>query len=123
DCDYEERTIVLNDIISQIPQSIVITSSLPVLPLEDPEVSLILGNEELNTIPEKAIPEKESNEFIKSSIEDLVPIPNLNQQQINNAIDDKMKESHNELLNMVKLFFEHILRQREQAANLVLILP
>nr|GEX49210.1 hypothetical protein [Tanacetum cinerariifolium] len=31
--------------------------------------SLIMGNEELNTIPEK-----ESDEFIKSSVEDLVPI-------------------------------------------------
>ncbi|GKG26021.1 hypothetical protein Tco_0399167, partial [Tanacetum coccineum] len=31
---------------------------------------LSLGNEELSTIPEK-----ESDEFIKSSVEDLVPIP------------------------------------------------
>ncbi|GJY27171.1 hypothetical protein Tco_0401897 [Tanacetum coccineum] len=36
----------------------------------EPEDSLIMGNEELSTIPEK-----ESDEFIKSSIEDLVPIP------------------------------------------------
>ncbi|GJY71010.1 hypothetical protein Tco_0474713 [Tanacetum coccineum] len=35
-----------------------------------PEDSLIMGNEELSTIPEK-----ESDEFIKSSAEDLVPIP------------------------------------------------
>ncbi|GKC03802.1 hypothetical protein Tco_0995412 [Tanacetum coccineum] len=35
-----------------------------------PEDSLIMGNEELSTIPEK-----ESEEFIKSSVEDLVPIP------------------------------------------------
>ncbi|GJX48743.1 hypothetical protein Tco_0273933 [Tanacetum coccineum] len=35
-----------------------------------PEDSLIMGNEELNTIPEK-----ESDEFIKSSVEDLVLIP------------------------------------------------
>ncbi|GKA97652.1 hypothetical protein Tco_0825546, partial [Tanacetum coccineum] len=34
-----------------------------------PEDSLIMGNKELSTIPEK-----ESNEFIKSSVEDLVPI-------------------------------------------------
>nr|GEU43439.1 hypothetical protein [Tanacetum cinerariifolium] len=70
DYDYEKRTIPLNDIISQIPPSIVITTSPPILPIEDPEVSLIMGNEELNTIPEK-----ESSEFIKSSVEDLVPIP------------------------------------------------
>ncbi|GJY82951.1 hypothetical protein Tco_0496327 [Tanacetum coccineum] len=35
-----------------------------------PEDSLIMGNGELSTIPEK-----ESDEFIKSSVEDLVPIP------------------------------------------------
>nr|GEW82922.1 hypothetical protein [Tanacetum cinerariifolium] len=67
DYDYEERTIPLNEIISQIPPSIVITTYPPVLPIEDPKVSLITGSEELNTIPEK-----ESNEFIKSSVEDLV---------------------------------------------------
>ncbi|GJR54191.1 hypothetical protein Tco_1404712 [Tanacetum coccineum] len=52
---------------SQIPPSIAIT---PVLPTLEPEDSLIMGNEELSTIPEK-----ESDEFIKSSVEDLVPIP------------------------------------------------
>nr|GEW74889.1 hypothetical protein [Tanacetum cinerariifolium] len=70
DYDYEESTILLNEIISQIPPSIVITTSPSVLPIEDPEVSLIMRNEELNTIPEK-----ESDKFIKSSVEDLVPIP------------------------------------------------
>nr|GEX25275.1 hypothetical protein [Tanacetum cinerariifolium] len=70
DYDYEERTIPLNDIISQIPSSIVITTSPLVLPTKDPEDSLIIGNEELNTIPKK-----ESDEFIKSSVEDLVPVP------------------------------------------------
>nr|GEW12362.1 hypothetical protein [Tanacetum cinerariifolium] len=70
DDDDEERTIPLCEIISQLPPSIVITTSLPVLPIKDPEVSLIMGNEELSTIPEK-----KSDEFIKSSVEDLVPIP------------------------------------------------
>nr|GEU67268.1 hypothetical protein [Tanacetum cinerariifolium] len=40
------------------------------LPTKDPGDYLIMGNEELNTIPEK-----ESDEFIKSSVEDLIPIP------------------------------------------------
>nr|GEZ45728.1 hypothetical protein [Tanacetum cinerariifolium]GEZ54853.1 hypothetical protein [Tanacetum cinerariifolium] len=62
-------TIPLRDIISQLPPSIVITTSLPVLPIEDPEDSLIMRNEELSTIPKK-----ESDEFIKSSVEDLAPI-------------------------------------------------
>ncbi|GKC65401.1 hypothetical protein Tco_1097999 [Tanacetum coccineum] len=67
DYDYEESTIPLNEIVSQIPPSIAIT---PVLSTLEPEDSLIMGNEELSTIPEK-----ESDEFIKSSVEDLVPIP------------------------------------------------
>ncbi|GJR30608.1 hypothetical protein Tco_1106840 [Tanacetum coccineum] len=40
------------------------------LPTKEPEYSLIMGNEELSTIPEK-----ESDEFIKSSVEDLILIP------------------------------------------------
>ncbi|GKE98343.1 hypothetical protein Tco_0021694, partial [Tanacetum coccineum] len=63
----EERNIPLNEIVSQIPPSIAIT---PVLPTLEPEDSLIIGNEELSTILEK-----ESDKFIKSSVEDLVPIP------------------------------------------------
>nr|GEY49275.1 hypothetical protein [Tanacetum cinerariifolium] len=70
DYDYEEGTFPLSDIISQIPPSIVITTSPPVLPIKDLEVSLIMGNEELNTILEK-----ESDKFIKSSVADLFPIP------------------------------------------------
>nr|GEY41197.1 hypothetical protein [Tanacetum cinerariifolium] len=70
DEEEEERTIPLHDIISQLPPFIVITISPPVLRIEDPGVSLIIGNEELNTIPKK-----ESDEFIKFSVEDLVPIP------------------------------------------------
>nr|GEU68674.1 uncharacterized mitochondrial protein AtMg00810-like [Tanacetum cinerariifolium] len=70
DYDYKESTLPLNEINSQIPLSIVIITSPLVLPIEDHEDSLIMGNEELNTIPEK-----ESDEFIKSSVEDLVPIP------------------------------------------------
>nr|GFB55183.1 hypothetical protein [Tanacetum cinerariifolium] len=66
----EMSAISLNVIISQEPPSIVITTSPPVLPIEDPEDSLIIGNEELNTIPKK-----ESDKFIKSSVEDLVLIP------------------------------------------------
>nr|GEY53746.1 reverse transcriptase domain-containing protein [Tanacetum cinerariifolium] len=59
DYDYKESTIPLNEINSQIPPSNVIITSPPVLPTEDPKDSLIMGNEELNTIPKM-----ESNEFI-----------------------------------------------------------
>ncbi|GJT64234.1 hypothetical protein Tco_1015714 [Tanacetum coccineum] len=67
DDDDEESSIPLRDIISKLPPSIAIT---PVLPTLEPEDSLIMGNKELSTIPEK-----ESDEFIKSSVENLVPIP------------------------------------------------
>nr|GEV93299.1 hypothetical protein [Tanacetum cinerariifolium] len=68
--DYKESTIPLRDIICQLPPSIVITTSPSVLPVEDPEDSLIMGNEELSTIPKK-----ETDKVIKSSVEDFVPIP------------------------------------------------
>nr|GEV13238.1 hypothetical protein [Tanacetum cinerariifolium] len=64
--ECEDMIDELKDI-SQEPSSNTIT---PVLPTLEPEDSLIMENGELNTIPEK-----ESNEFIKSSVEDLVPIP------------------------------------------------
>ncbi|GKD11060.1 hypothetical protein Tco_1190745 [Tanacetum coccineum] len=67
DGDDEESTIPLNEIISQIPPSNAIT---PVLPTMKPEDSLSMGDEHLSTILEK-----ESDEFIKSSVEDLVLIP------------------------------------------------
>ncbi|GJQ95538.1 hypothetical protein Tco_0006677 [Tanacetum coccineum] len=54
----------LKDIIYELPLSVAIT---PDSPITD---SLIIGDEALSTIPEK-----ESNELIKSSVEDLVPIP------------------------------------------------
>ncbi|GJZ37884.1 hypothetical protein Tco_0584075 [Tanacetum coccineum] len=43
----------------------------PVLSTKEPEDSLMMGDEHLDTIPEK-----ESDELIKSSVENLVPIPN-----------------------------------------------
>ncbi|GKD83182.1 hypothetical protein Tco_1350021 [Tanacetum coccineum] len=66
DDNYEESTIPLDEIVSQIPPSIAI---IPVLPTLEPEDSLIMGNEELSTIPEK-----ESDKVIKSSVKNLVPI-------------------------------------------------
>nr|GEU66666.1 hypothetical protein [Tanacetum cinerariifolium] len=80
DYDYEENTIPLNEIISQIPSYIVITTSPPVKDLED---SLIIGDEDLSTIPEK-----ESNEVIKSSVEDLVPIPGESEDTSGSDSDD-----------------------------------
>nr|GEU55832.1 hypothetical protein [Tanacetum cinerariifolium] len=68
DDDDEESSTPLRDIIiSEHPPCIVIT---PVLSIEEPNESLIMGDEHLDTIPEK-----ESDEFIKSSVENHVPNP------------------------------------------------
>ncbi|GKE97203.1 hypothetical protein Tco_1582058, partial [Tanacetum coccineum] len=64
--DDEEYSIPLKDM-PQISSSIALA---PVSSIVEPEDSLIMGNKELSTIPEK-----ESDEFIKSSVEDLIPIP------------------------------------------------
>ncbi|GKB98638.1 hypothetical protein Tco_0984775 [Tanacetum coccineum] len=57
DDDDEESTITLNEITSQI------IAIIPVLPTMEPEDSLIIGDGDLSTIPEK-----KSDEFIKSSV-------------------------------------------------------
>ncbi|GKD66421.1 hypothetical protein Tco_1308529 [Tanacetum coccineum] len=76
DDDDEESTIPLNEIISQIPPSIAIT---PVLPTMEPEDSLNMKDEHLSTITKK-----ESDKVIKSSVEDLVPIPSESEETFDN---------------------------------------
>ncbi|GKD43938.1 hypothetical protein Tco_1268583, partial [Tanacetum coccineum] len=67
DDDDEESSIPLRDIIiSRLPLCVAIT---PVLSTEEPVDSLIMEDEHLDTIPAT-----ESDEVIKSSVEDLVPI-------------------------------------------------
>ncbi|GJU75800.1 hypothetical protein Tco_1272870 [Tanacetum coccineum] len=61
-----EYSIPLN----KMPQILRSIALAPVFSTIKPEDSLIMGDEHLSTIPEK-----ESDEVIKSSVEDLVPIP------------------------------------------------
>nr|GEX71116.1 hypothetical protein [Tanacetum cinerariifolium] len=67
DDDEESSTPLRDTIISELPPCIVIT---PVLSTKVPKDSLIIGDEHLDTIPGK-----ESDEFIKSSVENLVSNP------------------------------------------------
>ncbi|GJV04090.1 hypothetical protein Tco_1337659 [Tanacetum coccineum] len=69
-CNDEDDYIPLRDIIARYSPSVAITSSPPDLPTEEPEDSLIMGDERLDTSPEK-----ESDELIKSSVKNIVPIP------------------------------------------------
>ncbi|GJR27904.1 hypothetical protein Tco_1104136 [Tanacetum coccineum] len=78
DDDDEESSIPLRDIIiSGLPLYVAIT---PVLSTDEPVDSLIMEDEHLDTIPAT-----ESDEVIKSSVEDLVPIPSESE-----GISDKM---------------------------------
>ncbi|GJR63221.1 hypothetical protein Tco_1505383 [Tanacetum coccineum] len=64
DDDDEESSIPVRDIISELPLCVAITHDLPMT------TTLIMGDGNLATIPET-----ESDELIKSSVENLVPIP------------------------------------------------
>ncbi|GJY85253.1 putative reverse transcriptase domain-containing protein [Tanacetum coccineum] len=66
DDDDEEFSIPLKD----MPQISLSIDLVPISSIMEPEDSLIMGNKELSTIPEK-----ESDEFIKFSVKDLIPIP------------------------------------------------
>nr|GEX68171.1 hypothetical protein [Tanacetum cinerariifolium] len=59
-----------DNIISGLPSCSVITPNEPVLSSEEPDNSLSMGDEHLDTIPAT-----ESDEVIKSSVENLIPIP------------------------------------------------
>nr|GEX12463.1 hypothetical protein [Tanacetum cinerariifolium] len=67
DDDKESSTPLRDIIIYELPSCIAIT---PVLSTKEAKDSLIIGDEHLDTIPEK-----ESNEFIKSSVKNLVSNP------------------------------------------------
>nr|GEV30119.1 hypothetical protein [Tanacetum cinerariifolium] len=111
DYDQKEITIPLNGIISLEPLSNVITTSPLVLPTKDLEDSLIMGNEELNTIPEK-----ESDEFTKSSVEDLVPIPKEKSVTFSNPLfnlNDDFISSNDESLSDEDVPEDNVLEEIE----------
>ncbi|GJR13331.1 hypothetical protein Tco_0795983 [Tanacetum coccineum] len=74
---FQFATMMKDIIISGLPPCVAIT---PVLSTEEPVDSLIMEDEHLDTIPAT-----ESDEVIKSSVEDLVPIPSESE-----GIPDKM---------------------------------
>nr|GEX19953.1 hypothetical protein [Tanacetum cinerariifolium] len=71
DDDDEERSDSLDDNInSGLPPFSAITPNEPVLSIEEPDNSLSKGDEHLDTILAT-----ESDEFIKSSVKNLIPVP------------------------------------------------
>nr|GFD61995.1 hypothetical protein [Tanacetum cinerariifolium] len=57
----------LNDNISELPSFSAITPDEPVLSTEEPDIYLSMGDDTTSTT--------ESDEFIKSGVENLIPIP------------------------------------------------
>nr|GFC68959.1 hypothetical protein [Tanacetum cinerariifolium] len=81
DDDDEESSTPLRDIIiSELPLCIAIT---PVLSTDETKDSLIKGGEHLDTIPEK-----KSDEFIKYSVENLVPNPSESEDECECDVPD-----------------------------------
>nr|GFA02309.1 hypothetical protein [Tanacetum cinerariifolium] len=70
DNDEERSDSLDNNIIFGLPSFSAITPDEPVLSTEEPDNSLSMGDEHLDTIPAT-----ESDEFIKSGVENLIPIP------------------------------------------------
>nr|GEW23047.1 hypothetical protein [Tanacetum cinerariifolium] len=79
DNDEESSTPLRDIIISELPLCIAIT---PVLSTEEPVDSLIIEDEHLDTISAT-----ESDEVIKSSVEDLVLIPSESEGILDNMCD------------------------------------
>nr|GEX33691.1 retrovirus-related Pol polyprotein from transposon TNT 1-94 [Tanacetum cinerariifolium] len=73
-----------------------ITPDEPVLSTEEPGNSLSMGDEHLDTIPAT-----ESDEFIKSGVENLIPIPTLNANPTP-SFDCKTKSSSNSLNSLLE---------------------
>ncbi|GJX80109.1 hypothetical protein Tco_0328258 [Tanacetum coccineum] len=79
----------------------------PVLPTEEPNKSLSMGDEHLSTIPET-----ESDELIKSSVENLVPIPSESEDFSDIESDDDESFSNEDVSKEIysnPLFDEEII--------------
>ncbi|GJY37275.1 hypothetical protein Tco_0422653 [Tanacetum coccineum] len=77
DDDDDEYTIQYREYLENSSNAIT-----PVLPIEEPDNSLSMGDEHLSTIPKT-----ESDEVTKSSVEDLVPIPSESEGISNDTCD------------------------------------
>nr|GEW40166.1 hypothetical protein [Tanacetum cinerariifolium] len=105
DDDDEERSNSFDDnIISGLPPFSAITPDEPVLSTEEPDNSLSMGDEHLDTIPAT-----KSDEFIKSSVENLIPIPIKSEGLLEHMCDVPSYDNSpplNVLKDQIEDFFE-----------------
>ncbi|GKF97125.1 hypothetical protein Tco_0292946, partial [Tanacetum coccineum] len=88
----------------------------PVLPIEEPDNSLSMGDEHLDTIPAT-----ESDEVIKSSVENLIPIPS----EFEGISDDTsdVPNCDNNRVNVESDFVESLINRDTSIAHIAPIPP
>nr|GFA31028.1 hypothetical protein [Tanacetum cinerariifolium] len=112
DDDDEERSDSLDDnIISGLPPFFAITPDEPVLSTEEPDNSLSMGDEHLDTIPAT-----ESEKFIKSGVEDLIPIPSES-EGIPEHMCDVPSHDNSSPLDVSKDQFEDFFESNEEFSS------
>nr|GFA80245.1 hypothetical protein [Tanacetum cinerariifolium] len=112
DDDDEERSDSLDDnIISGLPLCSAITHNEPVLSTKEPANSLSMGDEHLDTIPTM-----ESDEFIKSGVENLIPIPSES-EGIPDHMCDVPSHDNSPPLDVLKDQFEDLFESNEEFSS------
>nr|GEV46601.1 hypothetical protein [Tanacetum cinerariifolium] len=112
DDDDEESSDSLNDnIISRLPPFSAITPDEPVLSIEQPDNSLSIGDEHLDTIPAM-----KSDEFIKSGVENLIPIP-IESEGIPEHMCDVLSHDNSPPLDVSKDTIEDLFESNEEFSS------
>nr|GEW39022.1 hypothetical protein [Tanacetum cinerariifolium] len=112
DDDDEERSDSLDDnIISRIPSFSAITPDEPVLSTKEPDNSLSMGDEHLDTILAT-----ESDEFIKSGVETLIPIPSKS-EGIPEHVCDVLSHDNSPPLDVSKDTIEDLSKSNEEFSS------
>nr|GEY12571.1 hypothetical protein [Tanacetum cinerariifolium] len=112
DDDDEERFDPLDDnIIFGLPSFHAITLDEPILSTEEPDNSLSMGDEHLDTILAT-----KSDEFIKSSVEDLIPIP-CESEGIPEHMCDVPSHDNSPPLDISKDQFEDLFESNEEFSS------
>nr|GEY08473.1 ribonuclease H-like domain-containing protein [Tanacetum cinerariifolium] len=112
DDDDEESSDSLNDnIISRVPSFSAITPDEPVLSIEEPDNSLSMGDEHLDTILVT-----KSDEFIKSGVKNLIPIP-IESEGIPEHICDVLSHDNSSPLDVSKDTIKDLSESNEEFSS------
>nr|GFB04443.1 hypothetical protein [Tanacetum cinerariifolium] len=111
--DDEERSDSLDDnIISRLPPCSAITPNEPVLSTEEPDNSLSMGDDHLDTTPAT-----ESDEVIKSSVEDLILIPSESEGIPEHKCDVPFHDNSSPL-DVLKYQFEDLFDSNDEFSSI-----